>query len=284
MSIDLHTHTNFSDGSLSPEALVDLAIKKKTEVLAITDHDEVGAIHPAMQHSINFPIEIVAGVELSIEYQLQGHGHLHILGLFIDYNNEELITNLDKLKQARYDRIKIMVQKVKALGFDLDVNELEKYVGQGSAGRPHLARILVEKGIVKDIPDAFSKYLSKGRPAYVPKTKLSAQAAIDLIHHAGGLAIIAHPYSLGYATYPEMGREILKLKAMGLDGLEAYYTSYNVYLTNWLLEFAKENNMLISGGSDFHGEPKPEIQLGSGSGNLSIPYSVYEKLINYVNY
>ena len=263
MSIDLHTHTNFSDGSLSPEALVDLAIKKKTEVLAITDHDEVGAIHPAMQYSNNFPIEIVAGVELSIEYQLQGHGHLHILGLFIDYNNEELITNLDKLKQARYDRIKIMVQKVKALGFDLDVNELEKYVGQGSAGRPHLARILVEKDIVKDIPDAFSKYLSKGRPA---------------------LPIIAHPYSLGYATYPEMGREILKLKAMGLDGLEAYYTSYNVYLTNWLLKFAKENNMLISGGSDFHGEPKPEIQLGSGSGNLSIPYSVYEKLINYINY
>ena len=284
MSIDLHTHTNFSDGSLSPEALVDLALKKKIEVLAITDHDEVGAIHPAMQHSNNFPIEIVAGVELSIEYQLQGLGHLHILVLFIDYNNEELITNLDKLKQARYDRIKIMVQKVKALGFDLDVNELEKYVGQGSAGRPHLARILVEKDIVKDIPDAFGKYLSKGRPAYVPKTKLSAQAAIDLIHHAGGLAIIAHPYSLGYATYPEMGREILKLKAMGLDGLEAYYTSYNVYLTNWLLEFAKENNMLISGGSDFHGEPKPEIQLGSGSGNLSIPYSVYEKLINYINY
>ena len=123
-----------------------------------------------------------------------------------------------------------------------------------------------------------NKFLLKGRPAYVPKKKLSARAAIDLIHHAGGLAIAAHPFSLGYETYPEIGREMLKLKSIGLDGLEAYYTNHNTYLTKWLLDFARENNMLISGGSDFHGEPKPKIQLGCGLGNLNIPYSVFENL------
>ncbi|MEJ2546015.1 MAG: PHP domain-containing protein, partial [Calditrichaceae bacterium] len=216
MSIDLHTHTNFSDGSLSPEALIDIAIEKKIKALAITDHDEVGAIHPAIQYTKNKPIEIVPGVELSIEYKLPAQGHLHILGLFIDYQNKELKRILDQLKHARYDRIKQMVQKINAMGYNLDFDELEQSIGSGSAGRPHLARMLIEKGIVKNIRDAFGKFLSKGQPAHVPKKKLSAEAAIELIHQAGGLAIIAHPFSLGYETYPEMGREILKLKSMGL--------------------------------------------------------------------
>ncbi len=281
MSIDLHTHTNFSDGSLPPEALIDLAVESKIDVLAITDHDEIGALPAAFEYAMSLPIKIVSGVELSIEYDLPGHGHLHIVGLFIDYKNNTLINALNELKQARCDRIKTMVQKVTTLGYDLNIDELNQNIGRGSAGRPHLARMLIEKGIVNDIPEAFSKYLSKGQPAYVPKKKLSAELAIDLIHRAGGLAIVAHPFSLGFSTYPEIGREILKLKALGLDGLEAYYTSHNVYLTKWLLDFARENGLLISGGSDFHGDPRPEIQLGSGLSNLNIPYSVFENLKNH---
>ena len=278
MAIDLHTHTNFSDGSFSPQQLIDLAVKKKLYALAITDHDEVGALFSAMAYSKELPIQIVPGVELSIEYDLPGQGHLHMLGLFVDYQNKELAETLNTLKQARFDRIKTMVIKINALGFSLDFDELNQHIGRGSAGRPHLARLLIEKGVVKNISEAFTKYLSKGRPAYVPKMKLTAASAINLIHEAGGLAILAHPFSLGYQTYPEMGREILKLKAIGLDGVEAYYTNHNTYLTDWLLKFSEENNLLISGGSDFHGDPRPDILLGSGTGNLNIPDSVYEKL------
>lgn len=281
MSIDLHSHTYFSDGSLSPQALIDLAVESKIDVLAITDHDEVSALPSAFEYASNLPIEIVSGVELSIAYNLPEQGHLHILGLFIDYQNEKLNDILDQLKQARYDRIKTMLQKVNSLGGDLDIDELDKKIGNGSAGRPHIARMLVAKGMVKDIPEAFSKYLSKGRPAYVPKKKLSAESAIHLIHSTGGLAIAAHPFSLGFSTYPEVGLEILKLKALGLDGLEAYYTNHNAYITKWLLDFARENGLLISGGTDFHGDPKPEIRLGSGLGNLDIPYSVFENLKNH---
>ena len=281
MPIDLHTHTNFSDGSLSPKKLIDLAIEKKIDILAIKDHDEVGALPSAIEYAANLSIKIVPGVELSIKYDLPGQGHLHILGLFIDFNKPELVDTLNNLKQARFDRINTMVQKVKALGFNININELEQNIGRGSAGRPHLARQLVLEGIVKDIPEAFSKYLSKGQPAYVPKKKLTAQSAIDLIHNADGMAIVAHPFSLGFSTYPEIGREILKLKVMGLDGLEAYYTSSNVYLTRWLLDFAQENSLLISGGSDFHGDPRPDISLGTGFGNLNISYSVFENLIKH---
>jgi len=211
MSIDLHTHTNFSDGSLSPNELINLAIEKGINVLGITDHDEVGSLMHALEYAVDLPIEIIPGVELSIEYNLPGQGHLHILGMFIDFHKAELLDTLNNLKQARFERIKTMVQKVEALGFSLDFNELQQNIGKGSAGRPHLAKQLIERGFVKDISEAFNKYLSKGRPAYVPKKKLTAQSAIDLIHESNGIAVLAHPFSLGFQTYPEMGKEILKL-------------------------------------------------------------------------
>jgi predicted metal-dependent phosphoesterase TrpH len=169
------------------------------------------------------------------------------------------------------------------LGFNLDLDELIRKVGRGSAGRPHLARMLIEKGIVKDIPEAFNKYLSKGRPVHVPKMKLSAQQAFNLIHKAGGIAILAHPFSLGYQNYVNLGREILNLKKIGLDGLEAYYTNHDIYLTKWLINFAQENDLLISGGSDFHGKPRPDIEIGKGLGNLNIPYHIYENLKLYIS-
>jgi predicted metal-dependent phosphoesterase TrpH len=281
MSIDLHTHTNFSDGSLSPNELINLAIEKSINVLGITDHDEVGSLMHALEYAVDLPIEIIPGVELSIEYNLPGQGHLHILGMFIDFHKAELLDTLNNLKQARFERIKTMVQKVEALGFSLDFNELQQNIGKGSAGRPHLARQLIERGFVKDISEAFNKYLSKGRPVYVPKKKLTAQSAIDLIHESNGIAVLAHPFSLGFQTYPEMGKEILKLKNIGLDGIEVYYTSHNSYLTKWLLDFARAHNLLISGGSDFHGDPRPDIKLGTGFGNLDIPYSVFENLKNH---
>jgi len=283
MLIDLHTHTNFSDGSLSPEELIDKAIISNVKVLSITDHDEIGAIPIGLKYSQDLDLQLVPGVELSIDYELKGQAHLHLVGLFIDHNNEDLQNKLRFLKEARASRIFRMVEKMNGLGHNIIKEEILQKVQHGSAGRPHLAQILLEKGIVNSMYDAFKKYLSKGRPAYVPKVKLKIEPAIHLIHSAGGIAILAHPYSLGFSTYPALGEEILKLKDYGLNGIEVYYTNHDRYLTNWLKEFADSNDLLISGGSDFHGLAKPKIKLGKGVGSLDIPYQVFENLNNFIS-
>lgn len=283
MLIDLHAHTTFSDGSFSPEGLIEEAVKNNVRVLAITDHDEIGAIPLGLKYSQGMDFKLVPGVELSIDYELKGQGHLHLLGLFIDHNNKTLKKSLKILKEARQSRILQMADKMNRLGHNISEEDIKQKVRQGSAGRPHIAQILIEKGIVNSLYEAFKKYLSKGRPAYVPKVKLKIEPAIDLIHSAGGIAILAHPYSLGFSNYPRLGQEILKLKDYGLDGIEVYYTNHDQYLTKWLKEFAESNELLISGGSDFHGSAKPNTKLGKGTGVLNIPYEVFENLKNFIN-
>jgi len=281
MCIDLHTHTHFSDGSFSPQELIAEAKKEGLRVVAITDHDEVGAIAPALEYALDSAVRIVPGVELSIDYDLPGRAHLHVLGLFIDHHHKTLVSTLLDLKEARQARMGEMVGKMRSLGLDIPDAEVEELVGQGSPGRPHLARVMVARGIVPNLHAAFIDYLSKGKPAYVPKKKLPIGAAVALIHQAGGLAFLAHPFSLGYASYEPLGREILKLKSQGLDGIEVYYSKHSRYFTRWLDDFARNNDLLVCGGSDFHGAAKPEIQLGRGLGNLKVPYYVYENLQQY---
>lgn len=278
MLVDLHLHTNFSDGALSPQELIDYVKKLNVGVIAVTDHDEIGANLPARNYGEKQGIEVIAGVELSIEYQLKGRGHLHIVGLFIDPLNQELCRTLDRLKKARVSRAREIIEKLSALGLPVSYNELEKIVGKGSAGRPHAAALLVRKGIVSSFHEAFKEYLSKGCPAYVAKRKLKIEPAVELIHQAGGLAILAHPISLGFSAYKRTGAEILKLKKLGIDGVEAYYCSHDRYFTNWLLEFAKKNDLAVSGGSDFHGATKPDIQPGVGRGNLHVPVKIIDEL------
>ena len=281
MCIDLHTHTHFSDGSLSPQELIAEAQKEGLRVIAITDHDEVGAIAPALEYALDSAVRIVPGVELSIDYDLPGRAHLHLLGLFIDHQHKALISTLLDLKEARRERMREMVGKMRSLGMDIPGAEIQELVGQGSPGRPHLARVMVARGIVPNLYAAFAHYLSKGKPAYVPKKKLTIEPAIALIHQAGGLAFLAHPFSLGFASYEPLGKEILKLKALGLDGIEVYYSKHSRYFTRWLDDFAGKHDLLVCGGSDFHGAAKPEIQLGRGLGNLKVPYTVYENLQHY---
>ena len=144
-------------------------------------------------------------------------------------------------------------------------------VGHGSAGRPHVASLLMKEGYARSMIDGFRRFLGKGCPGYVPKKKLAIVPAIDLIHDAGGLAILAHPVSLNYPNYPRLGREILKLTEIGLDGIEVFYSSHDRYLTKWLLDFARQHNLAVSGGSDFHGTTKPDVQPAVGRGNLRIP-------------
>ncbi len=279
MRIDLHTHSACSDGSLSPSRLIDLFKQYDVRVLALTDHDTIDGLDEARSYGRQIGVQVVNGVELSIEYpSLKGRAHLHLLGLFIDDSNGELRQKLDRLRQARKRRGIKIVNKLQQLGVGISQKELDEYAAGASIGRPHIAHLLLQKGYVQSVAQAFRDYLSKDKPAYVPKEKLKIKPAIDVIHQAGGLAILAHPISLGYTKYPRFGEEIIKLQALGLDGIEAYYPSHDRYFTQWLIDFAAQNDLAVSGGSDFHGDAKPDIKPAIGFGNLKIPFSVYENL------
>jgi len=278
MLADLHTHTNFSDGTFSPEELVDLACEKDVAALAITDHDTIDGCKRAAEHSREKGIDFVPGVELSIDYDLPGSGHLHLLGLFIDLENKKLIQALNKLKEARKRRALKILSRLNSIGMRITTKELDEVVKDGSPGRPHIVQLMLRKNYIKTNMEGYTHYLAKNGPAYVSKEKLELEAAIQLIHQAGGLAILAHPVSLRYANYARMGEEILKFKALGLDGVEVFYPSHDYYFTKWLLDFVAKYFLAVSGGSDFHGSAKPDIELGTGRGNLKVAYSVYEEL------
>ncbi|MGA1823757.1 MAG: PHP domain-containing protein [bacterium] len=277
MLIDLHTHTHCSDGTLSPCDLIDYAKKSAIGVLAVTDHDELGANIPAQRHGREVGVEVIPGVELSID-EPQENGQVHILGLFIDPENRVLQESLFHLKQARVSRAKKIIHLLNEQGMTLHYTELAEIIGTGSAGRPHIAALLMKKRIVSSMDEAFKKYLSKGKCAYVPKKKLKLQPAIDLIHEAGGLAILAHPNSLDFYSYSQLQKDIVKMREQGLDGIEVFYPSHDKYFTQWLLNLARQHQLAVSGGSDFHGACKPEIQIGIGWGNLCIPVEIVTEL------
>jgi len=282
MRIDLHTHSNCSDGSLSPRRLLDLAKQYDVHVLALTDHDTIDGLQQASIYGREIGVQVVNGVELSIDYPLKNQAHLHLLGLFIDDSNKDLRQALQRLQQARERRGVEIIDKLRQIGLEISHNDLDEQAAGASVGRPHIAHLLVKKGYVNSVAQAFRNYLSKDKPAYVPKEKLKIEAAIDVVHRAGGLALLAHPISLGYDNYPRFGEEILKLQALGLDGIEAYYPSHDRYFTQWLLDFAAQHDLAVSGGSDFHGQAKPDIKPGVGFGNMNIPFSVYEELARRV--
>ncbi len=278
MKIDLHTHTNCSDGTLSPRDLVDLAKASGVSVLAVTDHDTINGCAPAVLQGEKIGVKVISGVELSIAYPLPKTGHLHLLGLFIDPQNETLNTALTKLSLAREQRGEEILQKLAKINMPINSEELKAIVNGGSTGRPHIVSLLLKKGYIRSAFQGYTQLLGKGGAAYVSKEKLNLETALSLIHRAGGIAILAHPISLMFANYPRLGEEILKFKEMGLDGVEVFYSSHDHYFTKWLYDFCLKQNLQMSGGSDFHGSVKPDIVLGRGRGNLRIPYQVFKNL------
>ncbi len=273
--IDLHTHSTASDGTLSPIELVKEAKKKGLLALSLTDHDTVAGLSLAEKEAQRVGLSFVPGVEISVKFD--GPGHCHLLGYFIDYQADFLLETLTKLHEARVKRNELMVEKLRSLGIEITLDELKEISGGGEIGRPHMAKLLVQKGVVKDFDEAFEKFLGKGRPAYVPKARLAPQEAISVIRKAGGLVSLAHPYYL-FLSPEETRAYVANLKEQGLAAIEAYYTDHDEAYTSFCLGLAKEFGLLVTGGSDFHGANKPEIELGRGKGNLKVPYEVYEQL------
>ena len=278
--IDLHTHSNASDGSFTPEEVVELAKAAGLSYFALTDHDTVKGIDPATAHAESIGgIKVIPGTELSC---YQGNREIHIVGLFIDHKKPELLQALNKLEADREHRNEQMVQKFVDAGIPLTMDEL-KHGNPGSViTRAHFARVLVEKGICRDKAEAFKKYLDIGCPFYLPKPKVTPEYVISLINQAGGCAILAHPYSYKL-TKTEVENLIDTLIPAGLSGMECYYSTYDDGQTEELRSMAYKRSLLVSGGSDFHGAIKPDISIGTGWGNLRIPHTLLMKIAKHCN-
>lgn len=251
---------------MPPTALVELAARKGLAALALTDHDHLGGIEEARIAGERLGVEIVAGVELSVE------GEIHILGYFVEPTNIPLAARLAEFRDVRARRAEIIVEKLRALGIDITIGDVERAAGPaaGSIGRPHVARALLEKRLVASVQDAFERWLGDGRPAYVPKAKLDAPEAIALVHGAGGVAVLAHP---GLLPEGGRGRLIRSLAAAGLDGIEVEHSRHSSEERRRFRELASELGLVTTGGSDFHGENKPDVDLGHGiGGNVRVTY------------
>lgn len=246
MLVDLHTHSTSSDGSYTPKMLVEASAKAELGVLAITDHDSVNGIVEAetVASKIKNAPKIIRGVELSTQV---GMTNVHILGYHIDINNENLLVKINELRHARETRLKKMLQNLERLGYHIEVEECD--ANNRAVGRPHVAKALVSKGYFATVQEAFDVLLKRGQPGYVPQPKLSADEAIDLLHQAGGIAVLAHPSELNNRLLVDT-----LLKKLKFDGIEAYHPSANNEEQKYWLELANKFKLMISGGSDFHGD------------------------------
>ena len=273
--IDLHIHTSASDGTYSPQEIVDLAKKQGLKAIAITDHDTIEGNKDAIEAGMKKGMEVIPGVEISVEWNKKP---VHILGYYINWKNEKLSMELQKLIKFREERNPQIIKKLNLLGLSISYDDVKMRAGEGTIGRPHFAQVLIEKGYVKNEDEAFKKYLKRGAPGYVEKRRLSTQQGIQLIKNAGGIAVLAHPFTIEGINHREMERFILFFKKIGIEGVEAFYPLHTVQQTQQLQAIAKRYDLLITGGSDFHGKQKPQIQLGRGFGNMRIPYELVIKM------
>ena len=267
--IDLHTHTTASDGTVAPRELVRLAAEAGLSAVAVTDHDSVDGLPEAMAAGREFGVTVVGGVELSVA---DGERALHILGLFLPENPAGLGAVLAGLREKRHDRNRLILDKLAEAGIHLDYGKVLALAG-GAVGRPHIAAALVNMGVVKNMREAFERYLGAAGRAYAPKKKMPLERAVSLLAAEGATVALAHPYLL-----QRKGRELEELVAgyreCGVEAIEAHYTEHSDAQTREYLALAARLDMGVTGGSDFHGTAKPGIRLGRGRGRLFIPETV----------
>ncbi len=266
MPADLHIHTTFSDGTHTPEEIVELAKKAGLKTIAVTDHDVVEGIARAVVKGKELGVEVIPGIEFTTEAL---DTEIHILGYFIDYRNPELVEAITKIQKDREKRIFKICEKLKKLGVNLDPEKVFEIAGHRAAGRPHVARALVKEGFIKDFKEAFTKYIDFHGPAYVSHYKLAPQEAVKLVIAAGGIPVYAHP------AVSNCDQIIPDLMVAGLKGIEAYYIGHNQQVTQHYVNLAKKYGLLVTGGSDYHGfKSGREVGLG----DLTISDDLVDKL------
>jgi predicted metal-dependent phosphoesterase TrpH len=262
---DLHLHTLFSDGTFTPEELVLHAQKSGLSCIALTDHDTVEGCARTAAACAAVQMEFISGSELTAEHE---DIEVHVLGYFLDTQNQVLLDRIAQFQSVRQQRIHEMVAALNKLGVPLQVETVFALANCKSPGRPHVARAMVKEKLIGSLDEAFERYLKKGRPAWVPKTKMSALESVQLIHQAGGLAVMAHP---GLNRSDEI---IPALVAAGLDGIECFHTKHSTVMSERYLEIAETHHLLVTGGSDCHGFSKNKPLIGT----VRLPYAHVEKL------
>jgi predicted metal-dependent phosphoesterase TrpH len=272
--IDLHLHTTHSDGSFPPSEVLAFAKTAGVTALAITDHDSVDGMPEAIAAGSLLEIEIIPGVEISSRY---GESELHILGYFLDWKDETLNQRMMSLRESRHARNPKIVQKLNEAGVDITYEEVRTLAGSASVGRPHIARVLMNKGVVTSAKEAFDRYLAEGRPAYVARELPEPAEAVAWIRQARGIPVLAHPTWVKQSG-EGLDRLVGQLKASGLGGIEAYYSTHTTKQTGDYVSLAKRFDLLVTGGSDFHGVTKPDIAVGTGRGDLKVPEKLLEPL------
>lgn len=272
--IDLHVHSDKSDGSLSPSDLVSYAIKQGVTAFALTDHDTVDGIDEALAAAKGTSVTVIPGIELSTAYEGKD---IHIVGLFIDKEQQAFRERIQRFANARINRNIEMCEKLTEYGMPLTYDELIAEFPDSVITRAHYARLMVKKGYVKSLKEAFERYIGDHGPCFIPRKKISPEEGVRFILSANGLPVLAHPmqYGMGNERLQEM---IDRLKEAGLVALEAIYCTHTPSEEAKLCKLAKDNGLLISGGSDFHGVAKPGLKLGTGYGRLHVPQQVLDEL------
>ena len=273
--VDLHTHSTASDGSDSPSQLLKTAEEAGLAAVALCDHDTVSGLEEFETAAATSSVEAIPGIEISTQLFKK---EVHIVGLFVNRNSTALLEPLQYLRQARLDRNRQVIERLRTAGFMITEEDVAEFAAGESIGRPHIARALVKKGYFEDIYGAFAKCLKRGTPFYVPRKYLSPEESIRLIHEAGGLAIWAHPMHERRGDRAFLRKFLKEMIPWGLDGLEGYYALFTERQQAIAQAVAGELDLAISGGSDYHGVNQPSISIGNGQGNLMIPCSVLDAL------
>ena len=265
--IDLHCHSTFSDGSYSPAQLVGMGVEAGLSGLALTDHDCMAGIPEFLEAGKGKDIRLVPGIELSVDCDC---GQMHMLGYWMDIHDEALNGQLEWVRNGREMRNKQILQNLNGLGFEMTWEEVRAQAGDGVVGRPHFAQVMLAKGYAKDKYEVFDKWLGDGKPGYADRPRLTAERAIELVRGAGGVAVLAHPFTVRVGK-ERMAGLVAHLKEAGLSGMECYYSEHSAELTKEYLVLAEANGLVPTGGSDFHGAMSPGVSLGTGLGGLNVP-------------
>ncbi|MBN2238527.1 MAG: PHP domain-containing protein [Dehalococcoidales bacterium] len=270
VKVDLHLHSSVSDGVLSPVELVEKAAELGLSAIALTDHDNVDGIPPAMKTANKYPsLVFIPGIEISTDTRDR---EVHMLGYYIDHTDAGLLEALERMRQARVTRAMKMVERLSGLGVKIEWDRVRELAGEGTVGRPHVAQALLEKGHIGTIQEAFTRYLAFGGPAYVPRMKMTPQEAIGMILQARGIPVLAHPLT---KQDKNIGELVGELAAAGLAGLEAYYKEYPEEDRQMLAKMAEKHGLITTGGSDFHGlKNNNEVMMGEAG----VPPRVVDEL------
>ena len=273
--IDLHVHSNVSDGTYTPKELVNYALEKHLAAFALTDHDTVAGIEEAKEAAKNKDILLIPGIEVSAEYRGRD---IHLLGYGLSYQKKEFQEKLEQFQKSREKRNEELLKKLEENGIFITMQEMKEEYGNAILTRAHFAKMMKKKGYLENYKEALQKYIGQGCPCYVPKKTITPEEATELIRLANGKIVLAHPL-LYHLELRELEELVQYLKELGLEGIEAIY-SLNTQIDDYhMKEMAKKYGLFITGGSDFHGSTKPDIDLGCGKGNLKIPEELLKNIL-----